>query len=207
MYPRRGGRCQDRRVELPVVPILPVRTDRLVLRPFTPEDVEPLYAFHSDPAAVRYVPYPPRTRDQVVEVLRRKVASTALQAEGSLLELAVVRSADQSLIGDVLLAVRSVQHQTLEVGYIFAPAAAGRGYATEAVRALVDLAFTTVGARRVVARVDERNVRSSALLERLGFRREARQVENEWFKDELSTELDYALLSREWPPAGAARPA
>jgi RimJ/RimL family protein N-acetyltransferase len=198
-------------VQLPVALALPIRTERLVLRAFTADDVDPLYAFHSDPDAVRYVPYPPRTRQQVVEVLRRKAANTGLAQEGDLLELAVVRAADRALIGDVLLAVRSVDHQTLEVGYIFAPSAGGQGYATETVRALVDLAFGPVGARRIVARVDARNRRSAALLERLGFRLEAHLVENEWFKGELSSELDYALLSREWsrpdPPTGAARPA
>ena len=198
-------------MQLPVAPALPVRTARLVLRPFTADDVDPLYAFHSDPDAVRYVPYPPRTREQVVEVLRRKAANTGLGQEGDLLELAVVRAADQALIGDVLLALRSVDHQTLEVGYIFAPSAGGRGYATETVRALVDLAFGPIGARRVTARVDARNRRSAALLERLGFRLEAHLVENEWFKGELSSELDYAVLAREWPrpgpPTGAAPPA
>ena len=68
-------------------------------------------------------------------------------------------------------------------------------------RALVDLAFGPLGARRVIARLDERNGRSAALLERLGFRLEARLVDNEWFKGELSTELDYAVLAREWPGA------
>ena len=187
-------------MELPVPLALPVRTARLVLRPFAAEDQDPLYAFHSDPEAVRYVPYPPRTRDQVADVLRRKAANTALRQDGDLLELAVLKADDQALIGDVLLALRSVEHQTLEVGYIFAPAAGGQGYATEAVRALVDLAFGSIGARRVIARVDDRNRRSAALLERLGFRLEAHLIENEWFKGELSSELDYAALSREWRP-------
>ena len=197
-------------MELPARPALPIRTSRLVLRAFAVEDRDPLYAFHSDPAAVRYVPFPPRTRDQVVEVLRRKAANTELRQEGDLLELAVAPADDPTLIGDVLLALRSVEHQTLELGYIFAPASGGRGYATEAVRALVDLAFGLIGARRVVARVDARNRRSSALLERLGFRLEAHLVENEWVKGELTRELDYAVLAPEWPPAarraGATRP-
>jgi RimJ/RimL family protein N-acetyltransferase len=197
-------------VLLPAPLALPIRTARLVLRPFGVGDRDALYAIHSDPNAVRYVPYRPRTPEQVGEVLQRKVANTELRQEGDLLELAVIRADDKSLIGDLLLALRSVEHETCEIGYIFAPAVGGRGYATEAVRALVDLAFSAVGARRIVARVDARNRPSSALLERLGFRLEGHQVENEWFKGELTSELDYALLSREWPsstgPAGAARP-
>ena len=101
-------RCQDRGVELPARLALPVRTARLVLQPFTAEDRDPLYAFHSDPDAVRYVPYPPRTREQVAMVLERKMANTELRRDGDLLELAAVRDHDQTLIGDLLLALRSV---------------------------------------------------------------------------------------------------
>jgi RimJ/RimL family protein N-acetyltransferase len=50
----------------------------------------------------------------------------------------------------------------------------------------------------VIARVDERNARSRALLERLGARLEAQLVENEWIKGELTSEVDYAVLAREW---------
>ena len=185
-------------MDLPVAPDLPLRTERLLLRAFRPEDADGVLVWQGDPEAVRYVPYDTRSRDQVEEVLRRKVGSTALRAEGDLLELAVERADDGTLIGDVLLALRSVEHETFELGYIFATAQQGRGYATEAVRAAVDRAFAVLGARRISARVDARNTASRALLERLGFRLEAHLVENEWFKGELGDETDYALLSREW---------
>ena len=185
-------------MDLPVAPALPLRTPRLALRGFSPDDVEGLLMFHADPQAVRYVPFPPRDRASVAAVLERKRRGTVLRAEGDLLELAVTLADSGALIGDVLLALRSVESETLEVGYLFDPATGGRGYATEAVRALLDLAFGELGARRVVARVDARNIRSCALLERLGLRREAHFVENEWCKGELTSEVDYAVLAREW---------
>jgi len=185
-------------VELPVAPVLPLRTERLFLRQFQPDDLEPLLVIHSDPGAVRYVPYPPRDRAAVTTVLEQKRTSTVLRQEGDLVELAVTLAEDGTLVGDVLLALRSVEHETLEVGYVFSPAHGGRGYATEAVQALLDLAFGGLGARRVVARVDARNAPSRALLERLGVRREAHLVENQWFKGELTSEVDYAVLAREW---------
>ena len=169
-----------------------------MLRPFAADDVDALLVFHSDPDAVRYVPYPPRDRATVAAVLERKRKSTGWRQEGDLLELAVTLADDGTLIGDVLLGLRSVEHETVEVGYIFAPAYGGRGYATETVRALLDLAFGELGARRVVARVDERNTASRRLLERLGARLEAHLVENEWLKGELTSETDYAVLAREW---------
>jgi RimJ/RimL family protein N-acetyltransferase len=193
-----------RRVQLPAVPALPVRTPRLVLRPFSERDLEPLLEIHSDPAAVRYVPYPPRDRAAVAAVLDRKVVNTAWRAEGDLLELAVTLGSSGELVGDVLLALRSVEHETVEVGYIFAPRHGGHGYATEAVLALTGLAFDGLGARRLLARVDDRNVPSRRLLERLGFRLEAHLVENEWFKGELTSETDYAMLAREWNRSGRA---
>ncbi len=185
-------------MELPCVPALPLSTPRLVLRAFTPDDADELLVFHGNPESVRYVPYPARDRDAVVQVLERKVNSTALRADGDLLELAAELATDGSVIGDLLVVVQSVEHGTVEIGYIFSPAHAGVGYATEAVRALVDLAVDLLGARRVVARVDVRNVQSRALLSRLGFRQEALLVENEVFKGELTSEADYAVLDREW---------
>lgn len=192
-------------MELPVAPRLPLRTPRLLLRQFRADDLEPLLVFHSDPQAVRYVPYPPRDREAVATVLQRKMASTAWRQEGDLLELAVTKSDDGTVLGDVLLALRSVEHETVEVGYIFAPEHGGQGYATEAVRALLQLAFGQLGARRVTARVDARNTASRRLLERLGLRLEAQLLENEWFKGELTSETDYAMLAREWRAAAQPR--
>ena len=186
-------------VQLPVTPVWPRRTPRLILRPFEAADLESLLIIQSDPAAVRYVPYPPRDRVTVALVLEKKITHTTLAGAGDLVEFAVTLADDGTLIGDVLLALRSVEHQTLEVGYIFAPAYGGQGYATEAVRALLDLAFGILGARRVIARVDDRNVASRALLDRLGFGLEAHLVDNEWFKGELTSEVDYAILAQNWP--------
>jgi RimJ/RimL family protein N-acetyltransferase len=185
-------------MELPFSPAVPILTPRLFLRPFEPGDLEPLLVFHSDPASVRYVPFPPRDRAGMASALAQKISHTMLLAESDRLELAVVSAADQTVIGDVMLALRSVQHETVEVGYMFSPASTGHGYATETVRALLDLAFLQLRARRVIARVDLRNAPSRAVLERAGLRLEAELLENEWFKGELTSEVDYAILAREW---------
>jgi RimJ/RimL family protein N-acetyltransferase len=143
---------------------------------------------------VRHVPLPPRDRAGAAEVLDRKRRNNRLAEDGDLLELAVTLAPDGGLIGDVLLALRPVEHGTLEVGYLFSPRHSGRGYATETVSALLDLAFGPVGARRVVARIDDRNVRSRAFLERLGLRQEAHLVENASDRDACA-----GLLARGGP--------
>ena len=63
---------------------------------------------------------------------------------------------------------------------------------------MLRLAFAELGLHRVVGRLDARNTASAAVLERLGMRREAHLVDNEWVKGEWCSELDYAVLAQEW---------
>jgi RimJ/RimL family protein N-acetyltransferase len=194
-------------VNLPCRPLLPLRTERLVLRAFAAEDLEPLLAYQSLPEVARYVPWEPRTRATAAAVLPRKVAATTLANDGDPLELAVTLAGDGTLIGEMLLFLKSTEHETGEIGYSFDPAHHGRGYATEAAQEMLRLAFDEVGLRRVTARVDARNGASQRVCERLGMRREAELVENEWCKGELTSEVDYALLQREWRVAALSRAA
>jgi RimJ/RimL family protein N-acetyltransferase len=102
------------------------------------------------------------------------------------------------VIGDVVLIWRSREHATGEIGYVFHPDHGGQGFATEAVNALLDIAFGTYRFHRVTARIDTRNLASLRLAERVGMRQEAHLVENEWFKGAWSDVIDYAMLQREW---------
>ena len=90
------------------------------------------------------------------------------------------------------------QPQTAEVGVTFAPATQGSGLATEALGAVVTRLFEQHGVHRVFAQADDRNLPVHRLLERLGFRCEARLVEADWFKGEWTTLRIYACLRREW---------
>jgi RimJ/RimL family protein N-acetyltransferase len=102
------------------------------------------------------------------------------------------------VIGDVVLMWRSRKHATAEIGYVFHPDHRGQGFATEAVGALLDIAFGTYRLHRVTARIDARNLASLRLAERVGMRQEAHLVENEWIKGAWSDEIDFAMLQREW---------
>jgi RimJ/RimL family protein N-acetyltransferase len=184
-------------MRLPFTPTLPIRTERLVLREFRADDFDALLPFHSDPANVLYVPFEARTPEQMQVALDKKIAGTSLTGAGDHLDLAVTL-ADGTVVGDLVVMLHVVEHGTVEVGWIFDPAHSGHGYATEAVRAMLDLVFGGLQARRAVARVDARNDASLRLCDRVGMRREAHLIENEVFKGELSSEVDYAVLSREW---------
>jgi RimJ/RimL family protein N-acetyltransferase len=111
---------------------------------------------------------------------------------------------DGQLIGNVNIVVDPDNRQG-EIGFIFHPDHQGHGYATEAARALIDHAFGHYGLHRVYGRLEPRNLASARVLEKLGLRREAHLIENEWVKGEWQSEAIYALLAREWSAANAAR--
>jgi RimJ/RimL family protein N-acetyltransferase len=179
-------------------PDYPVATERLHLRPFSPEDLDGLVAIHGDPGVVRYLYWGVRDRDELRGVLAEKQQRDVLAKEGDALNLAAVLTDTGELVGDMTLFWRSEEHRQGEVGYIFNPAHAGRGYATEATRAMLRIGFEDLGLHRITGRLDARNAESARVLERLGMRREAHLVENQRFKGDWADELVYAMLDREW---------
>lgn len=114
------------------------------------------------------------------------------------MRLAVTRAEDGTLIGEVLLKIASKAVAQAEVGYIFNPGFAGRGFATEAVAAMLSVGFETLDFHRIFARLDTLNAGSVGVVERLKMRREAHLSENDRFEGIWGDEYIYALLKAEW---------
>jgi RimJ/RimL family protein N-acetyltransferase len=179
---------------------LPIATERLVLRAYREDDLEPTLAYYSLPEVARYIPFEPWTHEDAVEQLGRRLRRTGIDADERGLGL-VVEHAGQ-VIGDVALWCADDTGRRGEMGWAFRPDVAGRGFATEAVRALVDVAFGHYGMQRVLAQLDARNAASARLCERVGMSREAHLRRDWWSKGEWSDTLVYGLLREEW--AGVA---
>ncbi len=182
----------------------PITTERLLLRPIDPVgDVDALHDYLSRDDVCAYIPPTPATREQVAQRYAKPERHRSdLTEEGQVLALAVELKETGQVIGDLVLFFHSELHRHGEIGYVFNPDFHGSGYATEAARALLRLAFDGPWAphplRRVIARIDADNPASAAVLRKLGMRQEAVLVENEWFKGRWSTEIDFAILEREW---------
>jgi RimJ/RimL family protein N-acetyltransferase len=181
-----------------LAPNYPVRSRRLSLRPLSAADTTALLAYRSRADVCRYVPFTPMDSAIIAERLGTVWARTSMDDEGQNLTLGVEVAATGELVGDVVLMWHSREHRGGEIGYVVNPDFGGHGYATEAVRRLLGLAFDDLGLHRVIARVDARNDASARLARRLGMRQEAYLVRNEWFKGEWTDELDFALLEEEW---------
>lgn len=174
---------------------LPIRTERLVLRELSVDDLDAYLLMVSDPEVMRYLYEDVMDREAALADLTRRLGSGDPE-EGAWRNVAVERNG--GFLGQVGVCLRSVEHRQCEVGYAFRADAGGQGYATEAAGAMVDYAFTELGAHRVCGRLDARNAASARLLERLGMRREAHLRENEFVKGEWTDELVYAITRDEW---------
>ncbi|MFK0166706.1 GNAT family N-acetyltransferase [Rhizobium sp. NPDC090279] len=172
-------------------------TDRLILRGFIPEDFEAYSAYRSLPSVYRYLYSDPPSEQEMRERFDAGF-NTRLSEDGDILRCAVVRREDDALVGQVSLKLASKAALQAEVGYIFNPAYAGKGYATEAAEAIITLGFERFGFHRIFARLDAKNTGSIGVVERLGLRREAHLIENDRFNGVWGDEYVYAVLSREW---------
>ncbi|HEY3336067.1 MAG TPA: GNAT family protein [Candidatus Limnocylindrales bacterium] len=174
-------------------------TERLVLRRFTPGDAARFAAYRSDPMVARYqswdAPYPLERAEAFVGWL----AGRHPDEPGEWFQLAIAeRSVPDVLVGDCGFRSRPDDPAIVDVGFTLAPAAQGRGLATEAIGELLRYLFEERVKHKVCADCDTRNQGSWRLLERLGFEREGTLRESYREGQEWADEYLYGLLARDW---------
>jgi RimJ/RimL family protein N-acetyltransferase len=159
-----------------------LETDRLILRPFTEDDADHLFALDSDAAVMRYIGSH-RLADS--EAYRQHIRTTLLgyyaKYEGYGY-WAVIEKASGAFLGWFHLrpaldyryaAEAGYRPGDVDLGYRFRQSAWGKGYATEGARALVHKAFAELDAVCVVASAQVSNVASTRVLEKAGLKRVA----------------------------------
>jgi len=187
-----------------VQPAYPLRTERLRLRPVSLDDLEAVHSYRSMPDVARYLPHEPHSREDTIATLSKMVEQSGMTELGHWLDLAVefdelAGAADSSaVVGEVLLKWDAENAELGEVGFAFHPSVQSTGVATEAVTAVLRLAFEQFGWHRVVGICNSLNLRSAALMERVGMRHEATFRQATWFKGGWADVSHYAMLREEW---------
>ena len=171
-------------------------TERLAIRWLAAADAPALFAVLGDPMVMRYWSTAPLATEQdasdfVADVHRRFAAR-------DLFQWGIARRDDDRVIGTCTLHRVSLDHRRGEVGYALGAAHWGRGYAAEALSALVAFAFDSLQLHRLEADVDPRNERSLRLLEGLGFQREGFLRERYHVNGEVQDTCMLGLLAPEW---------
>ena len=204
--PRSAGTPQDQpgprdRTTPPAPPATldhPIHTERLTLRPATAADADAIFAYRRLQTVSRWLTEVPTD----LEIYRAAFAEPARLATTIVVEL------DGQLIGDLMLRIEDAWAQAevadqarntqAELGWVVDPTHTGRGYATEAVRALLTYCFDELNVRRVVANCFHDNDASWRLMERLGMRREAHAVAESLHRSgEWLNTVTYAILASE----------
>ena len=176
-------------------------TDRLILREFVAGDWQDVLRYQSDPRYLRYYPWTGRTPEEVQQFLGMFLENQRQQPRAKF-QLAVILRAEDRLIGNCGIRMETADARVADMGYELAPEYWGRGYATEAARAVLAFGFAELRIHRVWANCIAENVASAHVLEKLGMRQEGRLRENEWFKGRWWDTLLYGILEHEWGSAG-----
>lgn len=181
----------------------PRHTERLTLRPVTPADFEALWQIRRQESVGRWMTSSSSDREGFVEMMAgadRMAKTLVIEREAP---------AGPRVIGDLMLAPEDAWAQSevveqargvqAEIGWCLDPAAEGNGYATEAVRELIRIAFEELGLRRLTALCFAANEASWRLMERVGMRREAYNVADSLHRSGAWMDgMAYALLAEEW---------
>src|SRR5579875_3269071 len=178
------------------LPTPALHSARLRLRAFADADAADLFALHSNARVLRYWDAPPWSEPARAE--KFIAACRRMEQEGTGARLAVDRVSDGAFIGWCSLNRWNPDYRSASLGYCYAEAAWGHGYATEAAHAVLQWAFDTLDLNRVQAETDTRNVASARVLEKLGFVREGTLREDCIVNGDVSDSWVFGLLRREW---------
>jgi RimJ/RimL family protein N-acetyltransferase len=175
----------------------PIKTQRLLIRSVVPEDARLLAERRSDPQVAKYqnwtLPYPlERAEKRISEIVSMDGPGNEEWWMAS-----VCDNDTGEVLGDLALHL-SQEARTAEIGYTFGSQHWGKGYAVEAVDALVNYLFEDLEVTRVFGMLHPDNPASAMVMERNGFLFEGHTRSSFWLDDEVSDDWIYGLLRPDW---------
>lgn len=176
--------------------MLTVKTDRLILRDFRPDDFDAFYETSNDPEYRQFYSEREATEAYWRQLFDRILAGTAALERKSF-QLAVCLQTGE-LVGTVGVRIESPEHQQASFGCAISRAQWGQGLAYEASRHIIDFGFSSLPIHRIYAETNSENRRARALLERLGMRLEGELQQHRFFRGRWWDTALYAVLEDEW---------
>ncbi|CAN5739198.1 GNAT family N-acetyltransferase [soil metagenome] len=157
-----------------------LQTKRLRLRAFRPGDLKIMHALYGDADNLRYWSTPPSP--DLLATRRMMRWHVTYRPRGYAL-WAIEESKSGQVIGMINYHHRFVREKRVDVGWLMQPNQQGKGYMTEAARALLRHLFDDLGIHKVEAVIQRENKPSVALAKRLGFRLEGGPIRDRWLVD------------------------
>jgi len=174
----------------------PIETERLAVRLVLESDLPALMEVNSDEAVTALLPYATWRSAADAEAWLARMRD--IEATGLAFQFVVVLKSAERAIGTCLLFRFDEGSARAELGYALGRAYWGQGFMREALTALLDSAFGTMGLRRLEDEVDTANAPSARLLQRLGFTNEG-LLRQRWMTNGKAKDVEvYGLLRNEW---------
>lgn len=177
--------------------MVPLYTERLIVRRFEDADCGPLAAYRNDPAVALYQSWEQCTLAEA-RMLVADNKAMPFGVPGEWIQVAIALRTGGQIIGDLAVKILERDARQAILGFTVAASHQRRGLGSEAVGAVMAYLFTAMGLHRVTAECDPRNHASWRLMERLGMRREAHCLRSLWYKGDWADEYRYAILRDEW---------
>ncbi len=177
--------------------IFNVSTKRLLIRNLYPTDLLDFYFYRSNPEVTQYQGFDVMTMEQAGDFISLNVESVFGKA-GEWVQFGIENAKTQQLIGDCAIKFDANDIRIAEIGITISHLEQQKGYAKEALTAIVKHLFENQSVLRIVEIVDTENIASVKMLESVGFKREGHFVENIFFKGKWGSEYQYAMLKKEW---------
>ncbi|KEO76526.1 GNAT family N-acetyltransferase [Paenibacillus polymyxa] len=169
-------------------------TKRLIIRDICTSDWGSIHTYTSLPEVTRHTAWGPNTEKDTKAYIEQVLASQQEKPRQDY-ELAICLKNTGILIGGVGIHVKDTN---AEMGYILNPDYQGKGYATEAARALLGFGFSTLDVHRIYATCRPENKASEKIMQQIGMQREGIMREHWYYKGEFHDSYLYSILSEEY---------
>lgn len=181
-------------LEVQFHPFTTLNTERLVLREITHNDAQQLFKLRSDANAMFYLDRPcAKSIDDALALIN---AMDGIFKTNDGISWAITLKGENKLIGTVGFYRLKKEHHRAEIGYMLLPEYWRKGIATEACLAVLDYGFNTINFHSIEADINPDNIASKAILEKLGFIKEAHFKESYFYDGKF---LDSAIYSKLTP--------
>ena len=169
-----------------------LETDRLVLRQLSVRDKNDMFEYAHKPEITEYLLW--YEHESVAFTAKYLKYLQSQYRRGEYFDWALVNKAQNKMIGTCGFVSFDTSNNSAEIGYVISDAYWGRGYATEAVRRVIEYGFEELGLNRIVARHIVGNDRSGRVMQKCGMQFEGIQRRAMYIKEKYRDIAQYAVL-------------
>lgn len=180
--------------------MIKLETDRLILRDYTESDFDAYYKLKTDDKTMYYMQDIKLDSLEDARAEFKEVLADIKKPDRKFYFLHMELKDTHEQVGSVGYTVtdNTPVGKLVHLGYFTYPKFWGNGYMSEAVKKLLEFAFTKDNVYRVTTGCLAENIGSERVMQKSGLIKEAEHIDYEWHDDRMKTRLEYRLLRHEW---------